>query len=261
MRILLTNDDGVYAPGLAALHAALHCDHELFVVAPETEQSAVGHAITLADPIRVRRLGPRTGFDGWGVSGTPADCVKLAVNQLLAQKPDLVIGGINRGANVGVNLLYSGTVSSATEAAILGIPGIAVSLNTHGEADYSFAAKFTAHLVSRLPGLPLTAQAALNVNVPALPEGQIKGVVYARQSQAQLSERFIQREDPRGQTYYWQAGETMGKDGGKDTDYRALEQGYITITPVRHELTHVELLEKLRGTPMDLPKNSSDQPE
>jgi 5'-nucleotidase len=261
MRILLTNDDGVYAPGLAALHAALHCDHELFVVAPETEQSAVGHSITLADPIRVRRLGPRTGFDGWGVTGTPADCVKLAVNQLLAQRPDLVIGGINRGANVGVNLLYSGTVSSATEAAILGIPGIAVSLNTHAEADYSYAARFVAHLVSLLPQLPITSRDALNVNVPALPEEQIKGVVFARQSQAQLTERFIQRQDPRGQTYYWQAGETMGQDGGPDTDYPALEQGFITITPVRHELTHIELLEKLRENPMDLPENVSNHSE
>jgi 5'-nucleotidase len=253
MRILLTNDDGVYAAGLAALHAALNGDHELVVVAPETEQSAVGHAITLADPIRVRRLGPRTGFDGWAVTGTPADCVKLAVSQLMAQRPDLVIGGINRGANVGVNLLYSGTVSSATEAAILGIPGIAVSLNTHATADYSFAAKFTAHLVSRLPKLPPMAQATLNVNVPALPEDQIKGVLYTRQSQARLVESFIQRQDPRGQTYYWQAGETMGRDGGPDTDYDALEEGYVTITPVRHDLTHSEALDMLKKQPLGLP--------
>lgn len=247
---------------MAALHAALNGDHELFVVAPETEQSAVGHAITLADPIRVRRLGPRTGFDGWGVTGTPADCVKLAVNQLLAQKPDLVIGGINRGANVGVNLLYSGTVSSATEAAILGIPGIAVSLHTHAEeADYSFAAKFVAHLVSCLPTLPITDQAALNVNIPALVQDQIKGVLFTRQSQAQLTERFIQRQDPRGQTYYWQAGETMGRDGGLETDYTALENGYVTITPVRHDLTHGELLDKLKKQPLGLPPDSSDASE
>jgi 5'-nucleotidase len=253
MRILLTNDDGVYAPGLAALAAALNGDHQVTVVAPETEQSAVGHAITLADPIRVRRLGPRTGLNGWAVSGTPADCVKLAVNELLPQKPELVISGINKGANVGVNLLYSGTVSAATEAAILGLQGIAMSLNTHAEADYTFAAKFAAHLVGRLDGLPVSPQSALNVNVPALPEDQIKGVIFTRQSQARLLERFIQREDPRGQTYYWQAGETMQKDGGLETDYAALDEGYVSITPVRHDLTNSEILAEMNKHKLDLP--------
>jgi 5'-nucleotidase len=254
MRILLTNDDGVYAPGLAALSTALNGDHQVTVVAPETEQSAVGHAITLADPIRVRRLGQRTGLEGWAVTGTPADCVKLAVNELLPKKPELVISGINKGGNVGVNLLYSGTVSAATEAAILGLQGIAVSLNTHAEADFSFAAKFVAHLVSKLSELPVSPQAALNVNIPALPEDQIKGVLFTQQSQARLIERFIQREDPRGQTYYWQAGETMQRDGGVETDYPALEEGFISITPVRHELTNHNILEKLRKHKMDLPK-------
>ncbi len=253
MRVLLTNDDGVYAPGLSALHAALNGDHELTVVAPETEQSAVGHAITLADPIRVRRLGPRNGLSGWAVNGTPADCVKLAVNELLPQKPELVISGINKGGNVGVNLLYSGTVSAATEAAILGMQGIAVSLNTHTEADFSFAARFVAHLVSKLPELPVSPHAALNVNVPALPQDQIKGVVFTQQSQARLVERFIQREDPRGQTYYWQAGETMKRDGGRETDYSALEEGYVTITPVRHDLTNRKSLAELRKHKLDLP--------
>ncbi len=253
MRILLTNDDGVYAPGLAALHGALRGEHQVYVVAPETEQSAVGHAITLAEPIRVRRLGPRTGFDGWAVSGTPADCVKLAVNELLKVKPELVISGINRGANVGVNLLYSGTVSAATEAAILGIQAIAVSLNTHAEADYSTAARFAAHLVGELPRLPLPSLVPLNVNVPDLPRDRIKGVVFTRQSQARLVERFIQRQDPRGQTYYWQAGETMGRENGLKTDYAALQAGYVTITPVRHDLTHGPALEALDQAELELP--------
>lgn len=261
MRILLTNDDGVYAPGLAALATALNGDHELTVVAPETEQSAVGHAITLADPIRVRRLGPRTGLNGWAVSGTPADCVKLAVNELLPQRPELVISGINKGGNVGVNLLYSGTVSAATEAAILGLQGIAVSLNTHAEADYAFAAEFTAHLVSNLGGLPVSPQAALNVNIPALPEELIKGVIFTQQSQARLVERFIQREDPRGQTYYWQAGETMQQDGGLETDYTALEEGYVSITPVRHDLTNHKALAELRQHELKLPQAGPADPE
>lgn len=253
MRILLTNDDGVYAAGLAALHTALNGAHEVVVVAPETEQSAVGHAITLADPIRVRRLGPRTGFTGWAVTGTPADCVKLAVNQLLPQRPELVISGINQGGNVGVNLLYSGTVSAATEAAILGLQAIAVSLNTHAEADFGFAARFVAHLAGKLPELPVSPQAPLNVNVPALPGNQIKGVLFTQQSQARLVERFIQREDPRGQTYYWQAGETMEQDGGLETDYTALQEGYISITPVRHDLTSRNSLAELKKHELDLP--------
>jgi len=253
MKILLTNDDGVYAPGLAALHAALSGAHELRVVAPETEQSAVGHAITLADPIRVRRLGSRTGFNGWAVNGTPADCVKLAVNQLLPERPDLVVSGINRGANVGVNLLYSGTVSAATEASILGLKAIAVSLNSHAAADYGFAARFVAHLVRRLPQLPASPLTPLNVNVPDLPADQIKGVLFTRQSQARLVENFIEREDPRGQTYYWQAGETMGQDIGLETDFSALRAGYVAITPIRHDMTHDPALAELRRFDLDLP--------
>jgi 5'-nucleotidase len=255
MRILITNDDGVYAPGLLALHRALSRRHQVQTVAPETEQSAVGHAITLADPIRIRRLGPRTGMDGWAVSGTPADCVKLAVNELLAQPPELVVSGINLGANVGVNLLYSGTVSAATEAAILGLASIAVSLNTHHDPDFSYAARFAAHLADALPGLGLPPATPLNVNVPALPAGEIKGVRLCRQSQARLVERFIRREDPRGHVYYWQAGETMGQQDGMDTDHAALEAGYVTITPVRQDLTHGPALEGLASHRWDLPDN------
>ncbi len=253
MRLLLTNDDGVYAPGLAALHAALAGEHEVVVVAPETEQSAVGHAITLADPIRVRRLGPRTGFDGWAITGTPADCVKLAVSELLPQAPDLVVSGINLGANVGVNLLYSGTVSAATEAAILGLPGVAYSLGTLKDPDFAYAASLAAHLVGLYPSLGVPRHVPLNVNVPALPAHKIKGIRFTRQSGARLVERFLRRSDPRGHIYYWQAGETMGTEGDLDTDYPALLAGYVTITPVRHDLTHDEILSRLGGLDLQLP--------
>ena len=245
MRILLTNDDGVYAPGLAALHAALKACHEVTVVAPETEQSAVGHAITLSDPIRVRPLGPRTGFAGYAVSGTPADCVKLALHELLPQKPELVVSGINLGANLGVNLLYSGTVSAATEAAIQDLPAMAVSLGTLRDPDFSLAARFMAGLIEKLPQLDIPLRVSLNVNVPALAEEKIKGVRFTRQSDARLMERFIKRTDPRGHTYFWQAGETMGTEGDLETDFPALRAGYITITPVNHDLTHLNTLERL----------------
>lgn len=253
MRILITNDDGVYAPGLAALHAALCVAHEVTVVAPETEQSAVGHAITLANPIRVRRLGPRTGFAGWAVTGTPADCVKLAVNELMPQPPDLVVSGINLGANVGVNLLYSGTVSAATEAAILGLPGMAVSLGTHHEPDFSYAARVAAGLAGGFTDLGLPRGVILNVNVPPLMAGQVKGVVWTRQSNARLVERFLRRTDPRDHVYYWQAGETMGAEGDLATDFPALLAGYVTLTPVQHDLTDHGVLAALGLKTLELP--------
>lgn len=253
MRILLTNDDGVYAPGLAAIHATLAAQHQVTVVAPETEQSAVGHAITLVDPIRVRPLGPRTGFQGWAVTGTPADCVKLAVSELLKEPPELVVSGINLGANVGVNVLYSGTVSAATEAAILGLPAMAISLGTHQDPDFSYAAQVGAHLCGQHRGLGLPPEVVLNVNVPALPAERIQGLAWTRQSEARLVERFLPRTDPRGHTYYWQAGETMGQEGDLATDYPALLAGYVTLTPVHHDLTHHRLLERLRQEPISLP--------
>lgn len=253
MRLLLTNDDGVYAPGLAALHQALADRHEVVVVAPETEQSAVGHSITLADPIRVRPLGPRTGFSGWAISGTPADCVKLALNELLPHPPDLVVSGINPGANVGVNVLYSGTVSAANEAAILGLSGLAISVAAHQDPDFSYAARLAAHLVDLYPSLGLPPETCLNVNVPSLPDDQIKGIRFTRQSNARLMERFLRRSDPRGRTYFWQAGETMGSDGDLDTDYPALRAGYVTITPVRHDLTNEQMLGNLARISLDSP--------
>ncbi len=253
MRILLTNDDGVYAPGLAALHRALAPQHQVMVVAPETEQSAVGHAITLSDPIRVRPLDPGTGFRGYAVSGTPADCVKLAVNELMRPGPELVLSGINLGANLGVNLLYSGTVSAATEAAILGFTGLAFSLDTLEDPDFSLAAEFAAHLVRRLPELELPPDIALNVNLPHLPRERVRGVRFTRQSTARIQEKYIRRTDPRGNVYYWLGGETMACRGGTETDYPALKQGFITITPLHYQLTCHRALEKLAGLDLDLP--------
>ncbi len=253
MRILLTNDDGVHAPGLMALHRAFKDRHQVTVVAPDTEQSAVGHAITLTDPIRVRRLEGEDGLDGWAVSGTPADCVKLALHELLPQSPELVLSGINLGANLGVNLLYSGTVSAASEAALQGITGLAFSLGTLHRPDFSFAARFAAHLVERLPGLGLPPGTPLNVNIPALAPERIKGVRLVRQSHASLRERFIRRSDPRGHVYYWQAGETMDSEDDLSLDYPAHLAGYVTVTPLRLDLTDEELLQSPTLASLDLP--------
>ncbi|ADK83819.1 stationary-phase survival protein SurE [Desulfarculus baarsii DSM 2075] len=245
MRILLTNDDGVMAAGIGALHQVLCQRHEVFVVAPETEQSAVGHSITLADPIKVRPLSAKTGMNGFAVAGTPADCVKLAMGQLMPQPPDLVVSGINQGANVGVNVLYSGTVSAATEAAILGLRSLAFSLASHTSRDFSHAAAVAAGLIEQYDLLAAPPEVCLNVNIPALPVDQIKGVRLARQSCSRLGERFLRRTDPRGHVYFWQAGESMGVEGGPDTDYPALLEGYVTITPLRHDMTHNQALRRM----------------
>jgi 5'-nucleotidase len=255
MRILITNDDGVYAPGLAALHKSLSAAHEVTVVAPETEQSAVGHAITLSDPLRVRPLGPPNGYRGYAVAGTPADCVKLALNELSDEPPELVVSGINKGANLGFNLLYSGTVSAASEAALQGIPSIAISLATHDpQADFSFAGKIAAHIVALYPSLGVPPQAPLNVNVPALPPSDIRGIRLSRQSQARLRERLIPRVDPRGNTYYWQAGETFDAQEDPQADYPTTMAGYVSITPLSLDLTHDGVLKDLCSKKFELPE-------
>ena len=247
MHILLTNDDGFQAKGLRALYEAISVHHKVTVVAPETEQSAIGHAITVADPIRVREI-TNMEFNGFAVRGTPADCVKLAVLELLQEPPDLVISGINHGANLGVNVLYSGTVSAASDAAILGFPAIAFSQEYLGDKNTSFevAAHFARRLVDIYPELQMPRNVLLNVNIPHLPQDFIKGVRFVRQSNARLAERFEKRMDPRGSMYYWQVGETMDFRSEKDTDVLAMTDGYITITPLGHDLTHQEEVKRLQ---------------
>ncbi|MGQ9921881.1 MAG: 5'/3'-nucleotidase SurE [Desulfobacca sp.] len=245
MYILVTNDDGIHAPGLMALYQALAAAHEVAVVAPESEQSAVGHAISLLNPLRVKKVNKNGSFFGWAVSGTPADCVKIAVAEILPQRPDLVVSGINHGANVGINVLYSGTVSAATEATIMGIRAMAVSLSTFREADFQVAAHCAARLVQELPHLPLPPRVCLNVNVPSLPANQIKGVMLTRQENGLLVERYERRVDPRENIYYWLAGINSKRHLEPGTDYWAVENGYISITPIHHDLTHYDCLQTL----------------
>jgi len=244
MRYLLTNDDGIYAKGLASLYQELSRDAACLVVAPEIEQSAVGHAITLFRPLMVREARKNGTSLGYAVAGTPADCVKLGIRELAGGPVDLVVSGINRGANVGVNVLYSGTVSAATEAVILGVPSLAVSLDTHKEADFTFAARFARKMASFILANPWPGT-AVNVNIPALPAGEIKGVVVVKQGRTRLLENFERRVDPRDNIYYWLAGETqLAADESPDADACALRRGYITITPLHSDLTRYELLEE-----------------
>ncbi|WP_456370195.1 5'/3'-nucleotidase SurE [Thermodesulfatator atlanticus] len=246
MRILLTNDDGIFAEGLCALHDALCGEHQVIIVAPEAERSAVGHAITIADPLRVRKIKRNNIFFGYAVSGTPADCVKLALYEIVNGKVDLVLSGINRGANVGINVLYSGTVSAATEGAILGYPSIAVSLNEYLEPDYCFAAYFTSCLIEFLAKNGFPKNICLNVNIPAIPAHQIKGIKCVRQSTKPLIEKFEKRIDPHGNIYYWQCSEKFIEED-PDTDVVALKEGFITITPLYHNLTSFEILAKIKS--------------
>ena len=250
MKILLTNDDGIHAPGLMALYKELNGDFDLSVVAPESEMSAVGHAITLELPLRVRKVRKNGSFFGYGVNGTPADCVKIAVQEILEIVPDVILSGINLGANVGVNVLYSGTVSAATEGAFLGIKSAALSLNTRHDPDFSFAARFSRNIIQLLKESNLKKGTALNVNIPAIPPSGIDGVSFTRQGVSRFRERFDRRIDPRGNEYYWLTGETPVEEEAADADANSLKKNRITITPINHDLTSMEDLENLRNQPV-----------
>jgi 5'-nucleotidase len=245
--ILLTNDDGFNAPGLRAVWDALSPECEAIIIAPETEQSAVGHAITLATPLKVKEMKEEGHLLGYAVSGTPADCVKIAITELLPEPPKLVISGINQGSNMGSCVIYSGTVSAATEAAIMGVPSIAVSLNSWENQNFSAAAEFIRQIYPRIlkKGLPLGV--ALNINVPAVPRDKIKGVTVTRQGQSRVIEAFDKRVDPRNNTYYWLAGEMIFSDAEGGTDCEVVQNDYISITPIHCDLTRHDLLDDLRS--------------
>lgn len=243
MKILLTNDDGVYAEGLCALYNALSGEHEVYIVAPEAERSAVGHAITIHYPLRVKEIRRGKHFWGYAVSGTPADCVKLALYEIVCPV-DLVVSGINRGANVGINVLYSGTVSAATEARILGYPAIAVSIDAYEDIDYCFAGYFVHQFIRHYGKVIKDYNLCLNINFPHLNPHDIKGVKLVRQSTARLKEIFEKRVDLHGKVYYWQGAEEH-TETEVDTDVVALKEGYITITPIQFDLTSYSDLDLL----------------
>ena len=250
MRILLTNDDGIHAPGLLALERELRDDFEIHIVAPETEMSAVGHAITLNSPLKVQDVYKNGTFYGYAVTGTPADCVKIALQELVEGPVDMVISGINLGSNVGVNVLYSGTVSAATEGAFLGIRSVAISLNTRFSPDFRFAARFSRWVIDYIDRNGLSRGIALNVNVPALPPSQIKGMAITRQGLSRYRERFERRINPRGNVYYWLTGEILLEEGIPDADENVLKKDCITITPIHYDLTSLPEMERLRGCPL-----------
>lgn len=247
MDILLTNDDGIRAVGLRALYGALvQAGHTVHVAAPMTEQSAVGHAVTLFSPLRVREVN-EPDFCGLGVSGTPADCVKLALSHLLARKPDLIVSGINAGANVGVDVLYSGTVSAATEGALAGIPALAVSVDDYHPTELSGQAAYAVKLLDRGFWSAFPNQCVLNLNFPAGPLSEAKGLKVCRQTGSTYRDWYDERRDPRGNPYFWLCGVIPPENVSPDSDRGLLSQGYITATPLTFDLTHAAYLETLRG--------------
>jgi len=245
--ILLVNDDGIYAPGLKALVKEIKKIGEVMVVAPATEQSAVGHAITLLSPLRVWQVNDNGDFFGYAVSGTPADCVKIAFWALLKErKPSLLISGINHGSNSGINVIYSGTASAATEGTILGIPSFAISVASYDPVDFSFSARFARKLARKILKNGLPSATFLNVNIPNLSEEEIEGVEVTRQGMAVFREKFDKRIDPHKKTYYWLTGHKVNLNQEPDNaDDVAILNNKISITPIRYDMTNYDFLDQL----------------
>lgn len=263
MKLLISNDDGIFALGMRTLANTLAAaGHEVTVVCPDRERSATGHGLTLHEPIRAEQVdsGFHPAIQAWACSGTPSDCVKLALGALLNGLPDMVLSGINHGSNLGTDVLYSGTVSAAMEGVIEGIPSIAFSLTSFSSQEFRPAANFAQALLEQLNQDPLPTGTLLNVNVPAIPESAIVGVMVTRQGVRRYFDQFEKRVDPRGKTYYWLAGEVLEEVDEPElgspesfklknnqlgwewfqqvpTDVQAIRQNYITITPLQYNLT------------------------
>jgi len=248
MKILLANDDGIYSEGIYELYTKLSEIADVTVVAPITEQSAVGHAITIADPLRVVEFTKFGKFFGYGIKGTPADCVKIAISDIMEDKPDLVVSGINHGGNLATNVIYSGTVSAATEGAMMGVRSIAVSLATKAKADFKPAAEIGVYFADYLYNSDIPNSTVLNVNVPPLSKDKIKGWRFARQGNSRYLDTFAKRKDPRGGSYYWLVGEKIEIDMTPDTDECILEKGYVSVTPLMFDMTDYGMYNKLKGT-------------
>ncbi len=244
--ILITNDDGINAPGIFNLITAVKDLGKIVVVAPDKPQSGMGHAITIGHPLRLHPITIMEGVEAWQCSGTPVDCVKLAVDKILHRKPDLCLSGINHGSNHSINVIYSGTMSAAVEAAIESIPSVGFSLMDYSiEADFTAARKYVRIVVENMLKTKLDKHTVLNVNIPALPENLIKGIRICRQAYAKYEEDFIERNDPTDRKYYWLTGKFLNMDKGKDTDVWALENGYVSLVPVQFDLTNYTLKTKL----------------
>lgn len=247
--ILITNDDGITAPGIRNLVEAVKDLGEVVVVAPDKPQSGMGHAITIGVPLRLSKVKTFGEIEAWQCSGTPVDCVKLAVDKILHRKPDICLSGINHGANHSINVIYSGTMSAAMEASIERIPSIGFSLLDYSvEADFT-ASRFYVHkIVNSLLGKKNNRHLLLNVNIPAVPLELMNGIKVCKQAYAKYDESFDERSDPSGKTYYWLTGKFQNYDDSKEADVWALENNYVSVVPVQFDLTNYALKKELEET-------------
>jgi len=252
--ILVTNDDGITAPGIRALIEVMNTIGDVVVVAPDSPQSGMGHAITInntlyCDPIVINKNEPQKEFS---CSGTPVDCVKMASREILDRKPDLCVSGINHGSNSAINVIYSGTMSAAVEAGIEGIPAIGFSLLDYGmDADFEPSKKYIKTIVQNVLKNGLSKGVVLNVNIPKLSEKNIKGVKICRQANAHWVEEFDKRTNPMGRDYYWLSGKFINEDKGEDTDEWALHHGYISVVPTQFDLTAHQFIKELKNWSLD----------
>ncbi len=244
--ILITNDDGITAPGIKNLVEAVRPLGKVVVVAPDKPQSGMGHAITIGQPLRMNKVDIFDGVEAWQTSGTPVDCVKLAVDKVLHRKPDICLSGINHGANHSINVIYSGTMSAAMEASIESIPSIGFSLLDYAiEADFTAARFYVNKIVSALLKQKLDKHLLLNVNIPSVKAELIKGIKICKQAYAKYEEDFDERKDPQGKKYYWLTGKFVNFDKSRDTDVWALKNNYVSVVPVQFDLTNYTLKKQL----------------
>jgi 5'-nucleotidase len=246
--ILITNDDDITSPGIRSLVEAVKHLGKVVVVAPDKPQSGMGHAITIGSPLRMNKVNLfGKDIESWQTTGTPVDCVKLAVDKILHRKPDICLSGINHGANHSINVIYSGTMSAAMEASIEGIPSIGFSLLDYRyEADMAPAREVVHTIVSSiLKQKKLDKHLLLNVNIPSVPMKEIKGIKICKQAYAKYNESFDERVDPQGKKYFWLTGEFINFDKAKDTDVWALEHNYVSVVPVQFDLTNYTLKKQL----------------
>jgi len=236
--ILVTNDDGITAKGIRSLIEVMKEFGEVFVVAPDKPQSGMGHAVTINGVLRLNEVHSIEGVRAWSCSGTPVDCVKLAIYSIMHRKPDLLVSGINHGSNSSINVIYSGTMSAAVEGAVENIPSIGFSLLDHdAEADFEAAKSVVRTLTANILKHGLNGGTCLNVNIPKIPKEEIKGIKICRQAKAFWEDAFEKRIDPSGKPYYWLTGEFNNSDKGEDTDEWALHNGYVSVVPVHYDLT------------------------
>jgi 5'-nucleotidase len=243
--ILICNDDGIFSKGISALADVARAYGDVAIVAPDRQQSAVGHSITIMEPLRATAFEMKDGFVGQAINGTPADCIKLAHDQLLIRKPDLILSGINHGSNAGINIIYSGTVSAATEGTILGYPSIAVSCTEFNEdADLTGCKEAAARAIEFVFKNGLPRGITLNVNAPA---GELKGLKWTRQADSRYTDEFEARIDPHKRPYFWITGRLELLDDSEDLDINVLKQGYGSITPIQYDLTAYKVFDAMSG--------------